>query len=143
MNNITLNDVDDVWIWSRGKSSFTIKDTRVHIDQFYLPDAHYATRWNRFLSKKVNIFIWRDLRDRVPTRWNLSRRGIDLDSLYCPTCDTSIETIDHTLWFCSLATSVWHRVFAWLDLQIPIHQTSMTSSVGLMTCGSRLLRKLF
>ncbi|GKB87999.1 RNA-directed DNA polymerase, eukaryota [Tanacetum coccineum] len=119
MNNITLNDVDDIWIWSLRKSPFTVKDTRVHIDQFYLPGAHYATRWNRFLPKKVNIFIWRALRDRLLTRWNLSRRGIDLESLYCPTCDTSIETIDHTLWFCSLATSVWHRVFAWLDLQIP------------------------
>ncbi|GKD50699.1 RNA-directed DNA polymerase, eukaryota [Tanacetum coccineum] len=119
MDNITLNDVDDIWIWSLGKSLFTVKDTHVHIDQISLPDAHYATRWNRFLPKNVNIFIWRVLHDRLPTRWNLSRRGIDLNSLYCLTCDASIETIDHILWFCSFDTSIWHRVFTWLDLKIP------------------------
>ncbi|GJV70260.1 RNA-directed DNA polymerase, eukaryota [Tanacetum coccineum] len=109
MENITLNDADDIWTRSLGKSFFTVKDTRIHIDQSTLPNAHYATRWNRFLPKKVNIFIWRVLRDRLPTRWNLSWRGIDMDSLSCPTCDVSVETIDHILWFCSLATAVWHQ----------------------------------
>nr|GEW73890.1 RNA-directed DNA polymerase, eukaryota [Tanacetum cinerariifolium] len=130
-----LDDVDAYWIKkqkrliiNKMKNDLGAEDdededdgkaTCVHNDQFYLPDAHYATRWNRFLPKKVNIFIWRALRDRLPTRWNLSGRGIDLDSLYCSTCDASNETIDHTLFFCSLASSVSHRVFAWLDLQIP------------------------
>ncbi|GKC97494.1 RNA-directed DNA polymerase, eukaryota [Tanacetum coccineum] len=77
------------------------------------------TRWNRYLPKKINIFIWRVLRDRLPTRWNLSRKGIDLDSLNCPICDTSVETTNHSLWFCSLATTLWHRVFVWLDIAPP------------------------
>ncbi|GKF42017.1 RNA-directed DNA polymerase, eukaryota, partial [Tanacetum coccineum] len=79
----------------------------------------YETRWNRFLPKKTNIFIRRALHDRLPSRWNLSRKGIDLVSLACPICDSGIENINHTLWFCSLATSVWHRVFVWLDLHTP------------------------
>ncbi|GJX80264.1 hypothetical protein Tco_0328413 [Tanacetum coccineum] len=47
------------------------------------------------------------------------RKGIDLDSLSCPIYDSSIETLNHTLWFCSLATSIWHKIFAWLDINIP------------------------
>ncbi|GKE88028.1 RNA-directed DNA polymerase, eukaryota [Tanacetum coccineum] len=117
--NYSLNDSDDDWTWDIGMSTFTVKHTREYIDQSYLPNDGMETRWNRFLPKKINIFIWRSLRDRLPTRWNLSRKGIDIDSLSCPICDTGIETIHHTLWTCSLATTVWHRIFSWLQIPPP------------------------
>ncbi|GJW57203.1 RNA-directed DNA polymerase, eukaryota [Tanacetum coccineum] len=117
--NYSLNDFEDVWSWSIGKSSFTVKTTREHIDQRYLPNDGMETIWNHFLPKKINIFIWRVLRDRLPTRWNLSRKGIDVDSLSCPVCDAGIETIQHSMWFCSLATTVWHRIFVWLHISPP------------------------
>nr|GEW43716.1 reverse transcriptase domain, reverse transcriptase zinc-binding domain protein [Tanacetum cinerariifolium] len=54
---------------------FTVKSTRTHIDEGTLPDRGIATRWNRYLPKKINIFTWRMLRDRLPTRWNLSHKA--------------------------------------------------------------------
>ncbi|GJS89701.1 RNA-directed DNA polymerase, eukaryota, reverse transcriptase zinc-binding domain protein [Tanacetum coccineum] len=119
LSSFTLSDAEDSWSWSLGSPSFTVKCTREHIDNNILPDGGMETRWNRYLPKKINIFIWRVLRDRLPTRWNLSRKGIDLDSLNCPICDTSVETTNHSLWFCSLATTLWHRVFVWLDIAPP------------------------
>ncbi|PWA86984.1 RNA-directed DNA polymerase, eukaryota, Reverse transcriptase zinc-binding domain protein [Artemisia annua] len=68
LDTCSLNDSDDTWTWSIGNPSFTVKATREHIDHFVLPDTNYATRWNRFLPKKINIFIWRVLRDHLPTR---------------------------------------------------------------------------
>ncbi|GJX68444.1 RNA-directed DNA polymerase, eukaryota [Tanacetum coccineum] len=115
----SLSDFDDTWTWSLGSPTFTVKSTRDHIDQCTLPGGGFETRWNRYLPKKINIFIWRALRDRLPTRWNLSRKGIDMDSLTCPICDSSIETTNHTLWFCSLATTLWQKIFVWLDLVSP------------------------
>nr|GFC99553.1 RNA-directed DNA polymerase, eukaryota [Tanacetum cinerariifolium] len=51
-------------------------------------DLHPAdgpeTRWNKLLPKKINIFTWRTLHDRLPSRWNLSRKGIEVTSLNCP-----------------------------------------------------------
>nr|GEV97898.1 RNA-directed DNA polymerase, eukaryota, reverse transcriptase zinc-binding domain protein [Tanacetum cinerariifolium] len=82
--NYSLNDSEDDWSWAIGTSSFTVKTTREHIDQRYLPNDGMETRWNCFLPKKINIFIWRALRDRLPLRWNLSRKGNDVDSLSCP-----------------------------------------------------------
>ncbi|GJV59705.1 RNA-directed DNA polymerase, eukaryota, reverse transcriptase zinc-binding domain protein [Tanacetum coccineum] len=73
-----------LWSKRQGVPSFTVKTTREHIDQCYFPNSGLETRWNRYLPKKINIFIWRALRDRLPTRWNLSRKGIDVDSLFCP-----------------------------------------------------------
>ncbi|GKB85955.1 hypothetical protein Tco_0958227 [Tanacetum coccineum] len=78
LKNSTLNDSDDAWVWYSGNSSFTVKDARGKIDDVYLPDDGSETRWNRFVPKKVNVFIWRALRDRLPTRWNLSRRLLAL-----------------------------------------------------------------
>ncbi|GKC21915.1 RNA-directed DNA polymerase, eukaryota, reverse transcriptase zinc-binding domain protein [Tanacetum coccineum] len=120
LKNSTLNDSDDAWVWYSGNSSFTVKDERGKIDDVYLPDDGSETRWNRFVSKKVNVFIWWALRDRLPTRWNLSRRGVEIASITCPICDNGIETSYHTLWVCSLATSLWIRVFKWLDFNPPV-----------------------
>nr|GEX00314.1 RNA-directed DNA polymerase, eukaryota [Tanacetum cinerariifolium] len=116
---VTLSDSKDIWTWSIGSPSFSVKCTREHIDKRYLPDGDSETRWNRSLPKKINIFIWKALRDRLPTRWNLSRKGIELDTLLCPICDSNIETVDHTFWTCSLATSIWNKIFDWLDIDAP------------------------
>ncbi|GJT17104.1 RNA-directed DNA polymerase, eukaryota, reverse transcriptase zinc-binding domain protein [Tanacetum coccineum] len=87
LSTITLNDSEDVWTWSVGGSTFTVKSARYRIDQGFLPDHGHVTRWNNLIPKKINIFIWRALRDRLPSRWNLSRKGIEMNSLNCPICD--------------------------------------------------------
>nr|GEU87610.1 reverse transcriptase domain, reverse transcriptase zinc-binding domain protein [Tanacetum cinerariifolium] len=48
--------------WSRNISSaFTVKDARGKIDDGFLPDDGFETRWNGFLPKKNRVFIWLDL----------------------------------------------------------------------------------
>ncbi|GJW67783.1 RNA-directed DNA polymerase, eukaryota [Tanacetum coccineum] len=56
-----------------------------------------ATRWVKFCHSpfKVNIFSWRARRDRLPTRVNLSRRGVLLDSHLCPLCNAAMEDVQH------------------------------------------------
>nr|GEV32464.1 reverse transcriptase domain, reverse transcriptase zinc-binding domain protein [Tanacetum cinerariifolium] len=102
-----------------GSPFFTVKSARHQIDRVFLPGDGFGTRWNRLLPKKINIFIWRSLRDRLPSRWNLSRKGIDVISINCPICDHGIDSAYHTLWVCLLASTVWTRVFNWLDISPP------------------------
>ncbi|GKD22765.1 reverse transcriptase domain, reverse transcriptase zinc-binding domain protein [Tanacetum coccineum] len=119
ISSIILNDSEDTWTWSLGGNFFTVRSARCQIDGEFLPDQGHSTRWNQIIPKKVNIFVWRASRDRLPSRWNLSRRGIEVNSLNCPICDAGTETSFHTLWACSLASLVWIRVFKWVDLFIP------------------------
>nr|GEY85641.1 RNA-directed DNA polymerase, eukaryota [Tanacetum cinerariifolium] len=89
ISSITLNDSEDNWVWSLGGHSFTVRSARCQIDWGYLPDQGPGTRWIKIIPKKINIFVWRALRDRLPTRWNLSRRdGILLDVMLNPSLGT-------------------------------------------------------
>ncbi|PWA47701.1 RNA-directed DNA polymerase, eukaryota [Artemisia annua] len=73
------------WIWSRpisgGITSTQLSTLTTLLDPIILTednaslsDAYISPRWCRFIPKKINIFIWRALRDRLPTRWNLSNK---------------------------------------------------------------------
>ncbi|GJV55468.1 RNA-directed DNA polymerase, eukaryota [Tanacetum coccineum] len=106
-----------VWCWTRnfnggvtGSNIFMIRDTRIYID---------STRWCRFILRKVNILVWRALIDLTPTRWNLSRKGIEVPSLLCPLCNISPKTSAHLFWSYSMVTSIWRLVFKWIDLTFP------------------------
>ncbi|GKA68867.1 hypothetical protein Tco_0768784 [Tanacetum coccineum] len=77
LSAFTLNDSEDAWVWTVDSPSFTVKSDRCQIDRGFLPDDGPGIRWNNLLPKKINIFIWRTLRDRLPSRWNLSRKGIE------------------------------------------------------------------
>ncbi|PWA84081.1 reverse transcriptase domain, Reverse transcriptase zinc-binding domain protein [Artemisia annua] len=92
------------------------------------------------------------LRDRLPSRWNLSRKGIDVASITCSVCDSGIETSFHSLWVCSFATSIWNKIFKWLDLNPPsisnmhgmfawiddLHMTSNKKAILEVICGAVL-----
>ena len=65
------------------------------------------------MPKKVNIFVWRALKGRLPVREELDKRGVDLDSVLCPCCDSAVESCAHSLVLCDLAMSVWEKIFCW------------------------------
>ncbi|GKA32124.1 RNA-directed DNA polymerase, eukaryota [Tanacetum coccineum] len=65
---------------------------------------------------QVNIFSWRARRDRLPTRVNLSRRGVLLDSHMCPLCNAAMEDVQHVFFRCDVARVVFRKICRWWDL---------------------------
>ncbi|GKA39856.1 RNA-directed DNA polymerase, eukaryota, reverse transcriptase zinc-binding domain protein [Tanacetum coccineum] len=45
------------------------------------------TRWIKAVPIKVNIHAWKIKLDILPTRLNISKRGMDIDSILCPLCE--------------------------------------------------------
>nr|GEV32733.1 RNA-directed DNA polymerase, eukaryota, reverse transcriptase zinc-binding domain protein [Tanacetum cinerariifolium] len=80
------------------------------------PASLPATRWNRFIPIKINISTWRVLNERLPTRYNLDMRGIDLHTVRCPICDDGIETEFHLFGQCKVAIDTWIDIFKWWNL---------------------------
>nr|GEU94892.1 RNA-directed DNA polymerase, eukaryota [Tanacetum cinerariifolium] len=101
------------------------RGARGFIDDVILDFDYVATRWNRLVPAKVNVFFWRLNLNRIPTRVNLDRRGIDIGSVLCPVYDRDVETSNHLLFSCEMAVDLWVLVARWWELDIPV-----TSSVS-------------
>nr|GFA91818.1 RNA-directed DNA polymerase, eukaryota [Tanacetum cinerariifolium] len=55
------------------------------------------TRWVKVIPIKINIFAWRVFLVKLPTRLDLSFRGVDISSILCPLWDASVESSLHLL----------------------------------------------
>ncbi|XP_071728849.1 uncharacterized protein [Rutidosis leptorrhynchoides] len=107
------------WKWNLSSTGrFSTKKLQKLIEKKFLTEGRGSreTIRNNLVQIKVEIFIWRVLHKRIPVLVELDKRGVDLHSVGCPTCDNDVETIDHSLIFCNLAFDIWTRVYKWWDL---------------------------
>ena len=89
---------------------------RYIIDSSFLYFNDDPVRWNKILPIKINIHSWRLSLNRLPTRFNLDTRGIDLNSVRCPVCDGDIETDLHLFVRCPIAVSNWNSISMWWNI---------------------------
>ncbi|XP_071727165.1 uncharacterized protein [Rutidosis leptorrhynchoides] len=121
IETISLSDKPDTWKWNLDQSGiFTTKALATILDNLKLdtPSSTFKTPRNKLLPQKINIFIWRVLYGRIPTRVELDKRGVDLDSILCPLCNLHTESIEHILFQCTLSTSIWNSILQWWNLPV-------------------------
>ncbi|GJV68508.1 RNA-directed DNA polymerase, eukaryota, reverse transcriptase zinc-binding domain protein [Tanacetum coccineum] len=63
------------------------------------------------------------LLDKIPTRLNLSDKGIDLDTLLCPVCMQTGESTEHLFSSCPNLCPLWHRIAVWWGVTTPTEMT--------------------
>ncbi|GJS76819.1 RNA-directed DNA polymerase, eukaryota [Tanacetum coccineum] len=56
--------------------------------------------------------------DGLPTRFNLSRRGIDINSINCPCCVMAVETTSHLFFTCSMVRELYRKIAIWWDIKL-------------------------
>ncbi|GJT32140.1 RNA-directed DNA polymerase, eukaryota, reverse transcriptase zinc-binding domain protein [Tanacetum coccineum] len=66
-----------------------------------------------------NVFLWRMLLDRLPTRTNLYNRGIGIDCVLCPNCEAAIENRNHLFFDCSMSVDLPRLIGRWWNIHIP------------------------
>nr|GEX72768.1 RNA-directed DNA polymerase, eukaryota [Tanacetum cinerariifolium] len=94
--DLVLPNISDRWCWYlEGSQEFSVKSSRILIDNTILPKAEVPTRWLRVVPIKVNVHAWRVYLDKLPTRANLSLRGMDISSIACPLCNSAVESSFH------------------------------------------------
>ncbi|GKV30545.1 hypothetical protein SLEP1_g39346 [Rubroshorea leprosula] len=61
---------------------------------------------------------WR--RERLPTRWNLQKRGMIFqgDGMKCGLCKEGVEDVNHLFCICKTAWLVWVKVIQWWGLEV-------------------------
>ncbi|GJU13564.1 RNA-directed DNA polymerase, eukaryota [Tanacetum coccineum] len=121
--SVSLSNMSDRWFWSLDVSgSFSVKSTGNFIDEIFLPKADVPSRWVKVIPAKVNIYAWRVFLDKLPTRINLSIRGIEIPSILCPICNSSVESTSHIFFSCPMARLLWSKVFRWWEIDDSIFQ---------------------
>nr|GEY88525.1 RNA-directed DNA polymerase, eukaryota [Tanacetum cinerariifolium] len=112
-----LTNLEDRWVWDlNGEGVFHVKDLRNLLDESFLPKDTTATRWVKSIPIKINVIAWKVYLDRLPTRLNLIRRGVQVPSLSCPVCNAAYEDMSHLLSSCDLANDVVRLVCRWWNL---------------------------
>ncbi|GAU31199.1 hypothetical protein TSUD_210560 [Trifolium subterraneum] len=111
-------------------------------DSVPMDDAEHLI-WHPQVPMKVSVFVWRLLRDRLPSKSNLITRGIlPPAAYYCVSRCGVAESAQHLFILCSTFGSLWTLVSSWIDISAvdPIsirdHFVQFTHSAG----GSRARR---
>ncbi|GKC57673.1 RNA-directed DNA polymerase, eukaryota [Tanacetum coccineum] len=88
------------------------------------------------IPRKVNIFMWRFMLDRLSHHLNLSLRGIDIPSIGCPLCNANVESSNHVFFDCDNAKAVWSSVRDWCDLSFPAYASFVQVLILRLFSGS-------
>ncbi|GJZ04783.1 RNA-directed DNA polymerase, eukaryota, reverse transcriptase zinc-binding domain protein [Tanacetum coccineum] len=117
IEGVSLVPMNDKWVWSlEGSGDFSVATVRKLIDDRRLPDVSSKTRWIKAVPIKVNVLAWKVRLDCLPTRLNISRRGIDIDSILCPICGNAVESSRHLFFECQDVKEIFCKICRWWDV---------------------------
>ncbi|GJW61903.1 RNA-directed DNA polymerase, eukaryota, reverse transcriptase zinc-binding domain protein [Tanacetum coccineum] len=107
------------WRWSfSGDGEFSVSSVRSLIDDKILEVVGPKTRWIKYVPIKDTILAWRIKLAYLPTRLNLSRRGIDLESIFCTFCNSAVESSSHIFFACSMVKDLYKNIARWWDVNM-------------------------
>ncbi|GLT33473.1 hypothetical protein SLA2020_080610 [Shorea laevis] len=136
-------DVVDSWKWRHeATGKYIVKKAYevLSFDVCLLEDKLCKLVWNRWVPSKVSFFGWRLCLDRLPTRWNLQKRGITLqgDERMCGLCKVGEEDADHLFCKCREAWLVWVKVFQWWGMEVVMPATVKGMADIVLFCFGRM-----
>ncbi|GJU31963.1 RNA-directed DNA polymerase, eukaryota [Tanacetum coccineum] len=114
-NRLSKWKMKNVVDWS-SSGDFSVASVRKIIDDKSLSDVESKTRWIKYVPIKVNVHAWKVKTDSLPTRFNVSRRGIDIDSIMCAICDNGVETSRHLFFYCCMVRQIVRKITRWWDV---------------------------
>ncbi|GJT79179.1 RNA-directed DNA polymerase, eukaryota, reverse transcriptase zinc-binding domain protein [Tanacetum coccineum] len=98
LEGVMLSPSEDRWSWDlNGSGEFSVASAQK-------------------VPIKVNVHAWKVRINGLPTRWNISRRGIDIPSILCPLCETCVESSKHLFFNCSVVRDIFRRICIWWDM---------------------------
>jgi hypothetical protein len=126
LNNFVFQEnVEDTWKWLldtrhgysvRGVYRFITTTTDVR------DRSHVVDIWHQQIPSKISVFVWRLIRNRLPTKDNLVRRRVlSQEEAACVFGCGSPETANHLFLGCAAADSLWSQVWLWLGISFVSH----------------------
>jgi len=117
-NFVLQTDVVDRWHWLHDVArGYTVRGAYYFLtsQEHHLGDGRGDLVWHSHVPLKVSILAWRLLRDRLPTKNNLLRRGIlQQTDIQCVMGCSVEETVPHVFFHCSFFGTLWQHMRQWL-----------------------------
>ncbi|GJW83464.1 RNA-directed DNA polymerase, eukaryota, reverse transcriptase zinc-binding domain protein [Tanacetum coccineum] len=115
--NIQLKPCDDRYVWSLNNSGeFSVASLRKVIDDNRFHKVNSSTRWVNLVPIKVNVIAWKVMSNALPTRFNISSRGMDIDTMECPICKEGSETSSHLFFQCRVVRQLTRKISTWWNV---------------------------
>nr|GEY47068.1 RNA-directed DNA polymerase, eukaryota, reverse transcriptase zinc-binding domain protein [Tanacetum cinerariifolium] len=117
LQSVSLMPYSDRWVWSlEGSGEFSVTSIQNIIDDNRLSTVDTRTLWIKYVPIKVNVLAWKIKIEALLRRFNISRRGIDIDSILCPIYECGVESARHVFFSCSLVRQIVCKVSSWWDV---------------------------
>lgn len=117
VGKIYLVDKNDRWYWDlEGSSDFSVASFKKLIDRIRLAEVSSQTRWIKEVPIKVNVHAWKVKLDALPSRLNISRRGMDVNTILCPICNCVVESSSHIFFACYVARDTFRKICRWWNV---------------------------
>lgn len=119
-NVVVQSDVSDRWQWELDKNDgYKVRDAYHALTHMTGTNLDVTTNlvWHKQVPLKVSIVAWRLLKDRLPTKINLRRRGIAqvTDTLCVAGCGKE-ESASHLFLHCPVFGSLWQHIRSWIGV---------------------------
>ncbi|GJS57557.1 RNA-directed DNA polymerase, eukaryota, partial [Tanacetum coccineum] len=118
LEGLVLGVSSDRWYWSlEGAGEFSVASVIKLIEDIRLPEVSSQSRWIKAVPIKVNVLAWKVRLDGLPSRLNISRRGIYIPSILCPICDCEVEYVSHVFFKCHVANDIFKKICRWWNVE--------------------------
>jgi hypothetical protein len=112
---------EDCWKWR--DENYTVKEAYRVIkegdEEGETKCEWYKDVWNQLIPSNMSTLAWRLFLKRLPTKENLIRRGIMLNSsALCVGGCGNPETEEHLFFNCPMLGSVWRKIVNWLGVPL-------------------------
>ncbi|GAU43855.1 hypothetical protein TSUD_174730 [Trifolium subterraneum] len=85
------------------------------------------TFWNNLIPSKMSTLVWRLFHKRLPTKENLRKRGVVLNSFaLCVGGCVNPETEDHLFFNCPMLGAIWREIVRWLGILVVLAEGGPT-----------------
>ncbi|GKA64535.1 RNA-directed DNA polymerase, eukaryota [Tanacetum coccineum] len=117
VEGVSFVNMNDRWVWPlEGFGDFSVASVRKLTDDKRLPKVSSKTRWIKAVPIKVNVHAWKVRLDCLPTRINISRKGMDIESILCLICHNAGESLRHLFFNCHVAREIFRKITCWWDV---------------------------
>ncbi|GKA07120.1 RNA-directed DNA polymerase, eukaryota [Tanacetum coccineum] len=149
IEGVDLPLMKDRWWWSlAGSGEFSVSSVRKYIDDHQMIGSMTKTRWVKSVPIKINVMAWKVRYVFLPTPLNLSRKGLDIQSILCDNCNKEVESTNRVFFACSMARDLYHKIASWWDINYSEFSSyeewlEWLLNMGIQSCRRKILEGVF